>query len=161
MQSWSPVKIVSLSVGAPFRSTFASHENGFLQVVPCRYSFCIHDAPILGVCGTPGPCISYPQLHDHRRCAMAPAGPLLRRRILFNTWALASVDASSRHWDRDTDDAFLVWKVNMHEPTLVAGWRAALLAFLKDSPLKDSPTYSEMPLQGRDLVPPVCFVGKF
>ena len=31
-----------------------------------------------------------------------------------------------------------------------------LLAFLKDSP-----TYCEMPLQGRDLVPPVRFVGKF
>ena len=87
---------------------------------------------------------------------MAPAGPLLRRRILFNTWALASVDASSRHWGRYRDDAFLVWKVNMHELALVAGRRAALLAFLKDSP-----TYSEMPLQGRDLVPPVCFVGKF
>ena len=38
-------------------------------------------------------------------------------------------------------------------------WQAGaqrLLAFLKDSP-----TYSEMPLQGRDLVPPVRFVGKF
>ena len=38
-------------------------------------------------------------------------------------------------------------------------WQAAaqrLLAFLKDSP-----TYSEMPLQGRDLVPPVPFGGKF
>ena len=38
-------------------------------------------------------------------------------------------------------------------------WQAGaqrLLAFLKDSP-----TYSEMPLQGRDLVPPVRFVGNF
>ena len=38
-------------------------------------------------------------------------------------------------------------------------WQAGvqrLLAFLKDSP-----TYSEMPLQGCDMVPPVRFVGKF
>ena len=40
---------------------------------------------------------------------------------------LAYADYSCIYQGRHTDDAFLVWKVSTHQPTTVAGWRAAFV----------------------------------